>query len=250
MFNIPTGSLPADCSKPQIEARIYGGVEVTRNGVPSVVGVRGQLRGSKVLCGGVLITPKHVITSAHCVFMPLFAWVAAVILGGHTHEDGVEVLISYIAIHPDFAMDATFDADLAVLTLAAEVTGGIGAAPACITPHAPPAYTPATVYGWGRLGYTKPLSAVLRQADVKILPPKYCRGFGGNFTSRMLCAGDLGRDACTGDSGGPLMGKVEGEEGMVVFGLVSFGHGCGMKEFPGGYTSLAPFREWITSVLY
>ena len=55
------------------------------------------------------------------------------------------------------------------------------------------------------------------------------------IATSMLCAGysQGGKDACSGDSGGPLF--VEGGEGVppVEIGVVSWGFGCGAPNTPG-----------------
>ena len=58
----------------------------------------------------------------------------------------------------------------------------------------------------------------------------------------MFCAGYFsgGVDACTADSGGPLLDQ---DDKMV--GIISFGMGCGQKGFPGVYTNVAYYRDWI-----
>ena len=72
------------------------------------------------------------------------------------------------------------------------------------------------------------------------------------LTGNMICAGtDSGeRDACNGDSGGPLF--MTGAEGPVQVGVVSWGEGpsdgtaaCGHKNAYGIYTRLANYTGWI-----
>lgn len=61
----------------------------------------------------------------------------------------------------------------------------------------------------------------------------------------MICAGDLNgnRDACRGDSGGPLICYRDGVE--LLAGVVSFGYVCGRAAKPGVYTRITAMREWI-----
>lgn len=67
----------------------------------------------------------------------------------------------------------------------------------------------------------------------------------------MLCAGNIQEqkrvDSCQGDSGGPLMCERPGES-WVVYGVTSWGYGCGVKDSPGVYTKVSSFVPWIKSV--
>lgn len=67
----------------------------------------------------------------------------------------------------------------------------------------------------------------------------------------MLCAGNLRElrrvDSCQGDSGGPLMCERPGAS-WVVYGVTSWGYGCGVKDSPGVYTKVSAFVPWIKSV--
>lgn len=49
--------------------------------------------------------------------------------------------------------------------------------------------------------------------------------------------------ACAGDSGGGLICSG------TIAGIVSFGFGCGRKNFPGAYADVSQFNHWIAESL-
>lgn len=65
----------------------------------------------------------------------------------------------------------------------------------------------------------------------------------------MLCAGhkDGHKDACLGDSGGPLIVYLYGH--WTLAGIISAGFGCGEPNQPGIYHSIATTADWIRSVI-
>jgi hypothetical protein len=56
-----------------------------------------------------------------------------------------------------------------------------------------------------------------------------------------------GKDSCQGDSGGPIIKKNGG--GDVQVGVVSWGIGCALDEFPGVYSKVSEVSGWIESVV-
>ncbi|KAF6122233.1 transmembrane serine protease 7 [Phyllostomus discolor] len=90
-------------------------------------------------------------------------------------------------------------------------------------------------------------SPVLQQAEVELIDQTICVSTYGIITSRMLCAGVMSgkRDACRGDSGGPLSCRRKSDGKWILTGIVSWGHGCGRPNFPGVYTRVSNFVPWI-----
>ncbi|KAL7455814.1 hypothetical protein ACHAWC_007335 [Mediolabrus comicus] len=66
----------------------------------------------------------------------------------------------------------------------------------------------------------------------------------------MMCAARDGTDTCQGDSGGPLMianGDGPAMDPPIQVGIVSFGIGCANPDYPGVYTRVSSYIDWIHS---
>ena len=194
-------------------------------------------------CGGALIAPDKVVTAAHCTVSRnalgtrerLPADLTAV--AGRADLDTAEgraVPVASFWRHPAYTGVSTGD-DVATITLATPL------------PYRPiriadASSGQATVYGWGRTGELAAPSRRLREVDVPIRSDADCAAEVPDYRpGGMLCAGypEGGRDACEGDSGGPL--TVAGE----LVGVVSYGRGCARPNQPGVYTRLSRYQGQI-----
>ncbi|XP_053930516.1 serine protease 56 isoform X2 [Cuculus canorus] len=94
-----------------------------------------------------------------------------------------------------------------------------------------------------------PAADVVMEARVPLLSQETCRGALGRdlLTSTMFCAGYLsgGIDSCQGDSGGPLACQDPSSHRFILYGITSWGDGCGERGKPGVYTRVAAFADWL-----
>jgi secreted trypsin-like serine protease len=110
-----------------------------------------------------------------------------------------------------------------------------------------------SVVGWGVSRTGGVLNQVLQEvADVPLVPLEACNGpslLNGKAPPGILCAGQPGKAACKGDSGGPLF--FRGPGGAVEqHGIVSQGSGCGERDKPTIYTRVGPHQGWIAATAY
>jgi len=111
------------------------------------------------------------------------------------------------------------------------------------------------VLGWGltRDGDADSASEKLLKATLEYVNNYNCGWEYGaqHIKKNMLCAHSTeGRDACSGDSGGPLiMQHEDGPAQDLLVGVVSWGAVCGSRKYPGVYARLSSAYKWINDVV-
>ncbi|KAM7247660.1 hypothetical protein CapIbe_001613 [Capra ibex] len=240
---------PGAVNVTRAHGRIVGGNAAPPGAWPWLV--RLQL-GGQPLCGGVLVAASWVLTAAHCFAgAPNELLWTVTLAEGSEGEPAEEVQVNRIVPHPKFD-PRTFHNDLALVQLWTPVSPTGVARPVCLPqePQEPPAGTPCAIAGWGALFEDGPEAEAVREARVPLLSADTCRrALGpGLRPSSMLCAGYLagGIDSCQGDSGGPLTCSEPGPRPReVLYGVTSWGDGCGEPGKPGVYTRVAVFKDWL-----
>ncbi|MCU0690520.1 MAG: serine protease [Polyangiaceae bacterium] len=202
-------------------------------------------------CGGVLINECWVATAAHCIGRTGSPNNAVLVNARQpyvTNNGGVSSHKSNIVQeikHPSYS-GHDYDVGLFKLQTCVPQSKRNVLLPANIASMTNwNADGTAVVAGFGRLteaSSQKP--QVLQAAYVNIMSQTACKAaYPGSITNRMLCAGlsNGGKDACNGDSGGPLYGK----DTNTLKGIVSWGTGCARKGKPGVYVRVSQVRAWL-----
>lgn len=160
--------------------------------------------------------------------------------------------ITEVLVHPNYSR-STSDNDIALLRLAQAAALSPTIVPVCLPDGGLAERELAqegretVVTGWGFRSETgRNRTSILSFIRIPVAPQGRCAQVMHNAVSEnMLCAGILGdpRDACEGDSGGPMVAAFRGTWFLV--GLVSWGEGCGRLHNYGVYTRVSRYLDWI-----
>ncbi|KAF2891877.1 hypothetical protein ILUMI_14313 [Ignelater luminosus] len=259
----------------QVDERVLGGTETTKREFPwmALLQYKKNSGGLTFSCGGVIINKRYILTAAHCVTGQITQRVGQLVnvrLGEwdtRTDEDCDEIGGFRDCIEPavDYGVEETIPHsdyddnsrnryhDIALIRLNRVITTSDTIRPICM-PTASERAAPSEILwvaGWGRTEYANN-SPVKLKVGLPVTQTSKCsntfKSASVTLADTQICAGgEVNKDSCSGDSGGPLMKLHERNNQWILEGVVSFGTRCGTQNWPGIYTRVSKYLDWISN---
>ncbi|KAG5896191.1 hypothetical protein JTB14_016965 [Gonioctena quinquepunctata] len=263
--------LPEECGYLDSGDKIRNGINASLNEFPWMALLSYRSRsGPEFKCGASIINERYILTAAHCI-SNLNDPLLGVRVGEHnilTRTDCEiqpngrrkcagpvqDLAIEEIIPHPRFNATVIYN-DIGLLRVSRMNLNVENVRPVClpIGDSRDAQFRFASVTGWG-VTDSGQSSMVLQKVELPIVSLEDCQNIYRSerkayITYRNLCAGGRdNKDSCPGDSGGPLQAAayLNDNTRYVQQGVVSFGpRFCGLEGFPGVYTRVAYYMDWI-----
>lgn len=211
-------------------------------------------------CSGTLVMPCWVVSAAHCFANGPPKSSVRVVLGQHFYNVTTDVTqtfeIDRYIFYDKYSVFKPKEHDIVLIRLKRKNGACAKKTQFVQTICLPDGITfedghECQVSGWGRIKEdATEYSYVLQEIKVPIVSHNKCSSpevYGSELSNNMICAGyfDCSKDACQGDSGGPL--ACEKDDITYLYGIVSWGDGCGQENKPGVYTKVSNYVQWINS---
>ena len=272
-----TGGLNSQALGETDTEMIVGGEPVEDGKYPWQVRIYSSDDDQIGFCGGSIIGDQWILTAAHCL---LNTEAVVVGYGSIDRTKTTKIPSEKIIVHPGYI--AGEKADVALIKLAKPIpnAAAIDYADVAQEKALMPAGADVTVTGWGaiwdfpafqnsvqvmagrsavserKLLSDEELQAPrkLHKVDVQVIDDAECKAVYDSLQVPAFTIGDTeicatgptgGKDSCFGDSGGPLIVKADNTRGYSQVGIVSWGPQCGNPLYPGVYTRVSSFSNWI-----
>jgi len=237
----------------ETSTRIVGGEQAPFDRFPYYSSLyRNSFSRNNFFCGGILVAPDFVLTAAHCDT----GGIKVAVGNTDLDADGTKRNVIEKFSHESYN-SRTIANDIMLLQLSSPVSKT--AAILNFDKSFPIPKEELTAIGLGRLSENGPSPEKLYYVRKDEYPFDNCEdayslgGIFGDLFSKMdeklqICAGGDGdKDSCFGDSGGPLVkeGRSDGGEDDILVGLTSYGRGCAREGYPGVYTRISGYEDWI-----
>lgn len=203
-------------------------------------------------CGGSYIGKNYVITAAHCVndFKDAPLSIQVQFNKQSLFSKGIIFDVCKIISYNGYNSDNTNN-DIAILVL--EENPSLFSINRILLPSSNVFYNidrQSFIIGFGKT-HNEEQSGILKKGLVKNISKECTLYKDSCITNSMFLAGDIHKnineadnvDTCQGDSGGALF-SLENDK-LFLVGVTSWGKGCGLNGYPGIYTKVFNFKDWI-----
>ncbi|CAL1687664.1 unnamed protein product [Lasius platythorax] len=226
--------------------KLVNGIPTSIEKYPHAVSIR---TNNNHMCGGSIISARHILTAAHCVEpllkdaklrrdLTVVSGTTLLSSGGERHK------VSRMWYHEKFDLKSGDGShDIGLLELAAPISFNSKQQPIKLPTSDLTKGESVTIVAWGSRGFLRPVHDDLQKLDAKCMPADECQKYHKLMpvSENEFCTLiTKGTGACNGDSGS---GVVRNSDGTIV-GAVSRGIPCA-RGLPDVFTSVSKFVSWI-----